>query len=150
MTSRTVLLTIHIVAVAGWLGADLLRYAVAPRLERASPPVTLAWARQVHWLHDRYYAVVAVVILASGVLLVLDGDWSWSGWFIWVGIGAILTGGTLGGGVLRSLAARRITALEAGDEQAAAATGRRMVPFEILVTVAAVLAVLAMVDRWHA
>ncbi len=38
----------------------------------------------VFWLHDRYYAVVAGLIAITGVLLVLDGDWSWSSQFVWL------------------------------------------------------------------
>src|SRR2546421_1182077 len=43
------------------------------------------------------YAVVAVLILVTGIALVQDGHWGWSSTFIWVGIATILAGATLGG-----------------------------------------------------
>lgn len=150
MNSRTILLTLHLISVTEWLGADILQYALTPRLDRESPAVAVAWSRQEYWLHDRYYAVIAVLILATGIGLVIDGDWSWSGWFIWVGIGAIVGGATLGGGGLRSLAKRRVAAYESGDVAGAAAVRRKGFPLQLVVTAIPVVTVLAMVKRWHA
>jgi hypothetical protein len=63
MSTRTILLTMHITAIASWLGADVLQHAMRHRWARESPGANLVWARMQFWLHDRYYAVVAVVIL---------------------------------------------------------------------------------------
>ena len=90
------------------------------------------------------------VVLATGIWLVIDGDWSWSSGFIWVGIGAIVGGATLGGGGLGALTKQRLTALEAGDEEAAAKVERRTMPLNIMVTALTLLALLAMVDKWQA
>ena len=149
MTTRTVLLTLHIISVTGWLGADILQYAVVPRLHREGPAVQLAWARQEHWLHSRYYGIVVLFILATGVGLVLDGDWSWSAWFVLVGLGTVVAGGLLGGVGLKGLAAKRVAALESGDTAAAEATRRTMLPVQLLTTALPALTVLAMVKRWH-
>ncbi|MDP1818668.1 MAG: hypothetical protein Q8K58_02090 [Acidimicrobiales bacterium] len=103
MTTRALLLTLHIVSVAGWLGADFVVHALSPRLHREAEGVQAAWAGMQAWMHERYYPVVAVAVLATGILLVLDGDWSWSAGFIWVGVGAVVIGAVLGGGRLGSL-----------------------------------------------
>jgi hypothetical protein len=150
MTSRTILLTLHVACVAAWLGADFLTFAIARRFDRDSNEVALGWARTEHWMHERYYALVAVLVLATGVGLVLDGDWSWSGWFIWVGVSAIVVGAAVGGGGLGALTKRRIAELESDDGTAAAATRRKMLPLQLVVTAAPILALLAMVDKWHA
>jgi hypothetical protein len=150
MTTRNALLALHIAAVAAWLGADFLHYIVGRRLDREPTAIALAWARQEHWLHDRYYAVVAVLVLLTGVGLVQEGNWSWSGDFIWVGFGAIAGGAIIGGGGIGSLAKRRVAELEAGDTAAAAATRKKMVPLQVVVTALPLLALLAMIDRWHA
>ncbi len=149
MTTRTLLLSLHVILVTGWLGADILQYVIGPRLERGGPAVSLVWARTQLMLHERYYAVVVVLILATGILLVLDGDWSWSSDFIWVGVGAIIGGGALGGGGLGSLARRRVAALEAGDAAGAEAAGRRMLPLSLVVSMLPVIAIFAMVDKWQ-
>lgn len=150
MTSRTILLTLHLAFVAGWLGADLVVHVLEPRVRRGSTDVQAAWTRQLAWMHERYYAAIAVLVLATGVLLVLDGDWSWSSGFVWVGVGAIVGGATLGGGGLGALTKQRLTALEAGDAAGVERARRRMVPLSLVVTALPIVAILAMVDKWQA
>lgn len=100
------------------------------------------------WLHDRYYAVVAVVILATGVALMEDGDLPWSSGFIWVGVGTIVAGGTFGGIALKGLAQKRADALAAADTKGAAAAYRRARPIELLLTALVLVTVTAMVHKW--
>lgn len=146
--TRTLLLSLHIASIASWLGADVVQHAVRRRWDRADAGSALAWARMVHWMHDRYYAVVVLFIVASGVGLVFESDWSWSSGFIWVGISTVVLGGVLGGVVLKKLYASQVAAWEAGDEQAARAARRRSVPIEVFLTAAVLVSVLAMVDGW--
>jgi hypothetical protein len=149
MTTRTVLLTLHIAAVAAWFGADVLQHVVSSRLERGGQAVATAWARAQLLLHERYYPVVAAIVLGTGIWLVIEVGWSWSSGFIWVGVGAIVGGATLGGGGLGSLTKQRITALEAGDAVVAATTARRARLLSLVVTLLPLLAIVAMVDRWR-
>ncbi len=150
MTTRTLLLTLHVALAAAWIGADFAVHVLSPRLYEESTATQTSWARQILWLHEKYYAVVAVLILVTGVLLVLDGDWSWSSGFIWVGVVAIIGGATLGGGGLGSLAKQQLAGLESGDSAAVAAARSRMVPLSLVVTALPVITVLAMVDKWKA
>lgn len=148
MDTRTLLLTLHIAAAGSWLGADLLVHALTPRLER-DPSAAPTWARTQVWLHGSYYPIVAVVLLATGVLLVLDGGWSWSSDFIWVGVGAIVLGAALGGGGLGSLSKRRVAALTAGDESTAIDASRKLQRLGVVVTLLPIVAILVMVDKWQ-
>lgn len=148
MTTRTILLSVHIAAIASWLGADVVQHAMRHRWQRESAEVTKVWARMQFWLHDRYYAVVVGLILASGIALVQEGHWSWSSTFIWVGLATIAAGGTLGGIGLKGLARKRVDALDAGDTRAAAAAERRALPIELLLTAFVLVTVVAMVDKW--
>ena len=150
MSARTMLLTLHITAIASWLGADVLQHAMRHRWARETPDANLAWARMQFWLHDRYYAVVAVVILATGIGLVEEGDWGWSSGFLWIGIGTIVAGATLGGIGLKGLAKKRAEALEAGDSHVAANANGRALPIELVLTMFVVVAVIAMVHKWGA
>lgn len=150
MSTRTILLTLHIAAVASWLGVDVLQHAMRRRWQKERSEATKAWARTQFWLHDRYYAVVAVLILVSGVALVQEGRWAWSSTFIWVGIATIVAGATLGGIGLKGLAKNRIDALEASDTHAAVAAERRALPIELLLTAFVLVAVVAMVHKWDA
>jgi len=148
VTSHTIWLSLHIAAIASWLGADVLQHSMRHRWRRETAEATKAWARMQFWLHDRYYAVVAVLILASGIALVQDGHWGWSSKFIWVGIATIVAGATLGGIGLKGLAKKRVDALDASDLQAAAAADRRALPIELLLTAFVLVTVVAMVHRW--
>lgn len=150
MTTRTILLTLHIAAIASWLGVDVLQHAMRRRWHKETSEATKAWARTQFWLHDRYYAVVAVVILVSGIALVQTEHWAWSSTFIWVGIATIIAGATLGGIGLRGLAKKRIDALEASDAHGAAAAERQAVPIEFLLTAFVLVAVVSMVHKWGA
>ena len=150
MTTRTILLTLHITAIASWLGADVAQHAMRHRWQKETSEATKAWARMQFWLHDRYYAVVAGLILVTGIALVQDGHWGWSSTFIWVGIATIVAGATLGGIGLKGLAKKRIDTLEAGDTQGAAEVERRALPIELLLTVFVLVSVVAMVHKWGA
>ena len=136
MNTRTVLLTLHIAAIASWLGADVVQHAMRHRWQRETSEVSEAWARMQFWLHDRYYAVVAVLILVTGIALVQHEHWAWSSTFIWVGLG------------LKGLAKKRIEALEASDADGAEAADRRALPIELLLTAFVLVTVVAMVHKW--
>ena len=148
MSVRTLLLTLHLTAIASWLGADVMQHGMRHRWKNETPEATEAWARMQFWLHDRYYAVVAGFILVTGIALVQDGDWGWTSTFVWVGIGAIVAGATLGGIGLKGLATKRIDALEANDARAAAAFERRALPIELFLTGVVLVTVVAMVHKW--
>ncbi|MEY2450886.1 MAG: hypothetical protein QOD92_460 [Acidimicrobiaceae bacterium] len=148
MTTRTMLLTLHITAIASWLGADVVQHAMRHRWQKETSEATKAWARTQFWLHDRYYAVVAALVLVTGIALVQDGHWGWSSKFIWVGIATIAAGATLGGIGLKGLAKKRIDALEVSDTQGAAAVERRALPIELLLTAFVLFTVVVMVNKW--
>ncbi|HVE94920.1 MAG TPA: hypothetical protein VNB24_08380 [Acidimicrobiales bacterium] len=148
MTTHTLLLSLHIAAIASWLGADVMQHAARRRWVNESPDAVKAWARMQFWLHDRYYAVVAVLVLATGIALVVDGGWSWSSNFIWVGIATVIAGGMFGGVGLKGLAKKRIDALESGDAAGAESIRKRAVPIEIFLTLFVLVTIVAMVHRW--
>jgi hypothetical protein len=148
MTLRTIVLTVHIAAAAGWLGANFVQMVLAPRFAKASNEVAAAWTRQTIWLGERYYTTVGLLIIITGVVLVIDGDWRWSTEFILLGIVTVFVGGILGLTVFAPLADRRATALDAGDEAAAGEAMQKIIPWAVVDTVLVLLTVLAMVDRW--
>ncbi|MFZ6005420.1 MAG: hypothetical protein ACOYXM_15975 [Actinomycetota bacterium] len=146
--TRNLLLAAHIAGVAAWLGANFVQLVLSPRFARGSAAVAAAWTRQTIWLGERYYNVAGGVIAATGVLLVLDGDWSWGSGFIWVGVAVVIVGGVMGVTLFAPLARRRADALESGDDVTATDAQARIIPLALLDTALVLLAVLAMVDRW--
>jgi hypothetical protein len=146
--TRTLLLALHITGVAAWLGANFVQLVLSPRFARGPAAVAAAWTRQTVWLGERYYIAAGVVIGVTGVVLVLDGDWSWSSGFIWVGIAVVVIGAVMGGAFFGPLAKQRAAALEAGDTPAADAAQGRIIPLAYLDTALVLIALLAMVDKW--
>ena len=148
--TRTLLLALHIAAVAGWLGANFVQLVLSPRFARGPADVAAAWTRQTIWLGERYYNLVGAVVGITGALLVLDGDWSWGSGFIWVGVTVVVIGAALGVGAFGPLAKQRADALETGDADRAARAQTRILRLAVLDTALILTAVLAMVDKWQA
>jgi len=146
--TRTLLLALHITGVGAWLGANFVQLVLSPRFAKGPTDVAAAWTRQIIWLGERYYIAAGVLISVTGVLLVLDGDWSWSSRFIWVGITVVIIGAVMGGTVFGPLAKQRAEALEADDRPRADAAQARVMPFALVDTGLILLAILAMVDKW--
>jgi len=148
--SRTIVLALHLTGVAAWLGANFVQLVLSPRFARGPSDIAAAWTRQTIWLGERYYIAAGVLIGVTGVVLVLDNDWSWSAGFIWVGISVVVIGAVLGGAVFGPLGKRRAAALDAGDHGTATATQARIIGFAVLDTVLVLTAILAMVHKWQA
>lgn len=144
------LLALHIVGVAAWLGANFVQFVLGPRFGRGPAAVTAAWTRQTIWLGERYYNAAGAVIGITGVLLVIDGDWSWGAGFVLVGIAVLAIGAVIGAVFVVPLAKRRATALESGDEASAAGAQSRIIPLAVLDTALVLIAVVAMADKWLA
>ena len=147
--TRNLLLLVHIAAVAAWLGANLTQFVVAPRLRRAGSAEALAWSNAARFLGQRYYNVAGIVVGASGVLLVLDGDWHWRG-FVLVGIAMIGIGATLGIAVFEPLLKKEAAAIEACDVTKLTTTRHSITSVATLDTVLLLITMLAMIDKWMA
>ncbi len=148
MTTRNLLLLVHIASVGGWLGANYVQMVLSPRFSKGSNEVAAEWTRHTIWLGERYYTLVGGLIAVTGVLLVLDGDWSWSSGFIWVGAGVIAIGAATGAAAFGPWAKRRAAALDAGDKAGADEIQRRVISLAVVDTALVLLAILAMVDKW--
>lgn len=148
--TRTVLLALHITGAAAWLGANFVQLVLTPRFAKADRAVSKAWTEATIMLGTRYYNLAGALIGITGVLLVLDGDWSWSAGFVWVGITVLVIGGMLGGAVFGPQSKRRSAALDAGDDAGAAAALRVILPLAVLDTALVLTTVLAMVEKWKA
>lgn len=147
---RTIVLAVHILAVACWFGANVVQVLLSPRYERADVGEAAGWTRQTIWLGERYYPVVGALVAISGITLVIDGPWAWGDRFVWVGIAVVVIGGALGGAFFGPQAKQRLAHLEAGDTAAASAVQRRIISMAFVDTTLIVLAVLAMVHKWGA
>ncbi len=150
MTTRTLLLVVHIVAVGGWLGANFVQIILARRMGSGQPAVAAGWTRQTIWLGQRYYPAAGALIAISGTLLWLDGPWRLAAGFPWVGVAVVFVGGAMGGMLFGPLGERRAAALDSGDTATADGALATTLRAAYLDTALVVLAVLAMVHKWMA
>jgi hypothetical protein len=146
--TRTLLLALHISGVAAWLGANVVQLVLTPRFAKEERSVAKAWTDATIMLGERYYNVAGGLIAVTGVLLVLDGDWSWTAGFVLVGIAVVVIGGAMGVGLFGPVAKRRSAALGAGDDAAAGAALRTIIPAAVLDTALILTAMVAMIERW--
>ncbi len=85
---RNVLLILHILGAAAWIGGGLYGWFSYSRLAKAGAGSGL---RAVAGAADRYFGPAAVLTLLSGIALVWTQDaWGWSDTFVLVGIGVFV------------------------------------------------------------
>lgn len=152
MTGRNILLTLHITAIAGWLGANFVQLILAPRFDKIGGEARTKWTEMTEWMGTRYYAVIGVLILLTGIGLVsLDSTpWEFSDPFVGVGIVVVIIGAVMGGVVFAPLTKKRLAAFEVGDATGAKAALGKITIAGIFDTVLVLAAVLAMVSKWKA
>ena len=112
---RDVLLTIHILAAAGYIGGGAYSLFVLPGSVREMGLKT-AMAKDQS-LGNKFFGTTVGVLLLSGIGLILDSDvYGWGDTFVLIGIGVIVVSGIIEG-VSLAPATKRL--VEAGDESPA-------------------------------
>lgn len=148
---REVLLVVHIIAAAGWIGGVLAEVMTTRRLVARGGSTAAAWMETVVFWGRAFYTPAAIVILATGVGLVLDSAlYGFSSAFVSVGFLAVIVGAGLGMAVFGKGGARASAAFAADDDVAGAAEVARMRPLVLLEGAVLLLAVVAMVYKWGA
>jgi len=146
---REVLLILHIVAAAAWLGANGAQFLIVPRMMRSGNQAAEAWMTTFVRLGRVYYTPAAIVVLATGVGLVLDSSlYDFENMFVVVGVLMVVVGGALFGAVYAPQGRLAADAYRSGDTSAGQAQTARIIRIGTMETVLLVLTVAAMVYRW--
>jgi uncharacterized membrane protein len=78
---------VHILAIVVWIGGAILFQIQAARVDRAGDTARLvALAGDGEWLGPRLFMPAALVALAAGIGLVLEGNWSFGEAWILIGL----------------------------------------------------------------
>jgi uncharacterized membrane protein len=116
MTFYELLLFVHILAAAIWFGAGILFHVLAHRADKAHD--TVAMRRLLDdtvALSNQLFIPASMVVLVAGVLLVVDGPWSFGE--LWIVLGLIGYAATVATGVgVIKRRSERIAALTAGGD----------------------------------
>ncbi len=95
------LLTIHLLAVAAWIGAALAEQVIARRMGPSTPGAVVdQFARDAEAVGKGIFGPAAVVLSLTGVALVVRQHVSWTEPWILLGIGALGVAGAIGGAFL--------------------------------------------------
>ena len=147
---RNLLLWVHIVGVAAWLGCNLALFVLSPWFARRGAEVAASFAEATTYLAQRYYNAAGVVVGVTGVLLVQHTGYGWGSGFVGLGIAALVGGAALGVVVFAPTGTRLGAAHRGGDDVAVRSLSRRTLLFLAVDTTVVLTTVLAMVARWQA
>ena len=146
---RDLLLVLHIVGVATWLGANMVQFLSTKRLVAHGGQVAAAWTGMTVLWGRILYMPAAILVLVTGTWLVLDSEWAeFSHAFVSVGFMVVIIATILGIVVIAKIGERATAAFSAGDDAAGNAEINRLISWAMLDTVLVVVAIIAMVGKW--
>ena len=101
MRVNQLLLSLHILAAATWIGAALALQVIAGHMRSSTEDaVTDRFAIDAETVGKTLFAPAAVVLVISGVILVLRQHVGWTEAWLLIGIGAVVVALAIGGAFL--------------------------------------------------
>jgi len=141
-----VMLIIHILSAAAWVGGGFLNAFLGPRMAKEGGPVTVAWIRTLIDAARKYFTTAGVLTLLSGIGIVMaDADHSFTEPFVMTGLLIVVIAMGIGGAILTPAARAALASAEDGDFAAAGAAGRKAARAGQAMTLLLVVAVIVMV-----
>ena len=144
MSSYTVIVALHIIAVVAAYGLPLSAPLLVPYVRRHHPAALPGLHAAQHRLNNAVTGPFTVLLLAFGVYLATDGH-RWGDPFVGIGIGAVAIIAVVGGGVVVP-AVRRLAALDPASAEYAAVY-RRYMTAETFLAIVVVLTIFAMATK---
>ena len=87
MTSYELWLFLHIGSVVVWIGGAVMGQVFGVLTQRARNPIeSAAYGRNMGWVARWVFIPSSVVVIATGMALTGDGEWSWGEPFILFGL----------------------------------------------------------------
>ncbi len=146
------LLFLHILGAATWLGANMAQMFLGNRYSREGGESAAAYWRAAAAMGVAVQTPAAVVLLLTGIGMLLTGDspYGFASTFVSIGFLTIIVGAVLGSRFFgpRSREAAELHA--AGKDDAATAVVRRIATVGSIDTLLVVIAIAAMVWKWGA
>jgi uncharacterized membrane protein len=112
---RDVLLIVHILAAATWLGAGVTVGFLTPRLRRAGDEVAGTFMAAYEKMGLLVFNPAGVLVLVTGVVLVIDGSWTFEDPFVVIGVAVVIIGAVLGARIFTPLSREAQAAHASGD-----------------------------------
>jgi uncharacterized membrane protein len=146
---RDVLLVLHIVGVAAWLGASVTQFVANGPFIQAGGSVAVAWLRTQDRLGRVLYPPAAVLVLLTGIGLVLDSDvYGFGSVFVTIGFAVVVISAVLGTVVFGPRYTKAAEAIEAGDDAGGRAIATTAMPAAYIDVALLIVTIAAMVGKW--
>jgi len=126
-TTYDLLLAVHVLAAAVWVGGAIVLQVLELRAGRAGAGAAVAHLRDAEFIGTRVFIPASLVVLGAGIALVVDGGWSLEPWIVFalaVWALSFLTGALFLGP--RSAEILRLTTTERIDSAAITSRLRRL------------------------
>ena len=92
MTYYEVLLFVHLLGVATWFGTGFALLVLGSRFGRAGDNQGLqSLFGQSEWLAQRVFIPVSLIVVVAGILLVIEGPWSFDQLWVLLGLAGFAT-----------------------------------------------------------
>lgn len=149
MSLQDVLVTVHVIAAAAWIGGGIMFASLAARAWASQDEArVLELTEMGDHVGRRIFGPAAVILLAAGIWAVINGDWSFSATWVSIGFAAWIIGIVIAFGWHVSEGRRIRAAVADGGVTGAAAQrlgrmGALIGTVEILVLIVAVWAMIA-------
>lgn len=146
---RDLLLTLHIMSAAAWLGGNLTQLMILPIMERAGRTAAATWFRATEHMAKIYYSVAGVSLIVTGILLLvaIDSPYSFSDPFVSIGFMVVMIGAIAGVALFAPQARAAAAANHAGDAVAATVARNRIAVAAVVDTALVIFATYAMVSK---
>lgn len=116
MDLYSILLFVHVLAIATWIGGAIMIHVITEQTVATNDVVRIkGFVDQAEVLGKRYFAPASGIALLSGIWLVLEGDWGFGQPFVLVGLGGLALSTVLGMGVLEPTATKLKAAFAVTD-----------------------------------
>ena len=124
MTFYELLKALHVLVIAGWLGGGIVQYILVERARRRSAGDALAFAHEAEFLGSRYFPLLAVGALLTGIGMVIDGDLSFGDLWITLALAGWLISAVMGGALMGPTLKKLFAQSEASDPAAEGSMAR--------------------------
>jgi putative copper export protein len=146
-----VLLFLHIVAAAAWLGANVAQFVLRPRFAGDDATATARYLQGTVDMGMKLYTPAGVTLLVTGVIMVTRIEaFDFESLFVSIGFAMIVVGIVLGIVVFARKGREAAEHFENGRITEGAAVQSTLVRFGVIDTVLLLVTIAAMVGRWGA
>ena len=141
-------MVLHIAGAGIWLGANIVQLVVPQMAAKQGAAAAAGWYRVAGKLSSRLYMPVAILILITGSILVLQTESvSFGSLFVTIGFGVIIVGALLGKFVFDPGSEKAAAAIESDDQGLIRAATSRIATFGTIDTLLVLFAIAVMVLR---